>query len=83
MFAKNTIIIEGRYPRELLNAWKKYRAEFGSENDCPDIFGSEQYFLLIAYENGGVDLEKFQVYCFRCYCIIPLDKFFEFDSLIF
>uniref|UniRef100_A0A0N4U552 Protein kinase domain-containing protein n=1 Tax=Dracunculus medinensis TaxID=318479 RepID=A0A0N4U552_DRAME len=63
------MVLKRRYPRELLNAWKKYRAEFGSENDCPDIFGSEQYFLLIAYENGGVDLEKFQVYS-QAYSIV-------------
>ena len=55
-----TRLVVGRFPDCLLEAWDAWTAgERESENDRPDFFPWEQFFLVFEFENGGVDLESF------------------------
>lgn len=60
-FMKN---FPGSYPKSLVAAWEHYDKRMKSENDHPCIFSSSQHFLLLAFEDGGVDLEKYVVILF-------------------
>ncbi|VDD93562.1 unnamed protein product [Enterobius vermicularis] len=51
-------VVKGRYPTPLLKAWDNYDGE--SINDCPREFSRIQKFVLLAYDIGGRDLEKFK-----------------------
>ncbi|KAL2084129.1 hypothetical protein ACEWY4_019647 [Coilia grayii] len=55
---KNMHCVQGCYPKQLLSAWDKFDREQGSENDRPDFFGNEQFFLILEFEFGGSDLER-------------------------
>ncbi|XP_062376524.1 uncharacterized protein haspin isoform X2 [Sardina pilchardus] len=50
--------VQGPYPKQLLSAWDKFDKKRGSENDRPDFFGEEQFFLILEFEFGGSDLEN-------------------------
>ncbi|XP_063054685.1 mucin-17 [Engraulis encrasicolus] len=54
---KNIHCVQGSYPKQLLSAWDKFDRERGSDNDRPDFFGEEQFFLILEFEFGGCDLE--------------------------
>ncbi|XP_031415214.1 serine/threonine-protein kinase haspin-like [Clupea harengus] len=54
----NLRCVQGTYPSQLLNAWDKFDKQRGSENDRPDFFGEEQFFLVLEFEFGGSDLEN-------------------------
>ncbi|XP_031416225.1 uncharacterized protein haspin isoform X2 [Clupea harengus] len=54
----NLHCVQGTYPLQLLNAWDKFDKQRGSENDRPDFFGEEQFFLVLEFEFGGSDLEN-------------------------
>ncbi|XP_063806469.1 serine/threonine-protein kinase haspin isoform X2 [Pseudophryne corroboree] len=49
--------VQGSYPTALLSAWDIYADEKGTENERPDMFGSEQLFMILEFEFGGEDLE--------------------------
>ncbi|EDV26318.1 uncharacterized protein TRIADDRAFT_63724 [Trichoplax adhaerens] len=51
----------GRYPQKLLLAWKEWDKKYKSENDCPDIFNKDQYYIVMEFPFGGVDLEHFPI----------------------
>ena len=57
----SAVVAQGQYPQVLLREWYKYDEERGSENYCPDSYGDEQLFIVILLENGGQDLEHFDL----------------------
>ncbi|XP_030754031.1 serine/threonine-protein kinase haspin-like [Sitophilus oryzae] len=56
---QNLRYIYGRYPEELLELWKLYDENRGSENDFPDLFTDEQLYIVLETGYGGSDLESF------------------------
>ncbi|VDN91760.1 unnamed protein product [Brugia pahangi] len=58
---RGAMVVKGSYPRSLINAWQQYDERMKSENDHPCIFSSNQHFLLLAFEDGGIDLEKYMI----------------------
>ncbi|XP_073533210.1 serine/threonine-protein kinase haspin isoform X2 [Phyllobates terribilis] len=50
--------VRGSYPLELLSAWDTFAEEKGTENERPDLFGTEQLFMILEFEFGGDDLER-------------------------
>lgn len=55
------VVTQGQYPQQLLNEWYKYDEEKGSENYSPDFYDDEQLYIVINLENGGQDLEHFDL----------------------
>ncbi|OCT57706.1 haspin isoform X1 [Xenopus laevis] len=53
--------VKGCYPPELLHAWDHFADEKGTENERPDMFNSEQLFMILEFEFGGTDLENCQL----------------------
>lgn len=51
--------VQGSYPGRLLDLWELFEETQGSENDCPEIFPSNQLFIILQLANGGKDLESF------------------------
>ncbi|XP_044525415.1 serine/threonine-protein kinase haspin [Gracilinanus agilis] len=49
--------VRGSYPDLLLQAWDAFHRLRGSENERPDFFGSDQLYVVLEFEFGGVDLE--------------------------
>ncbi|VDN07890.1 unnamed protein product, partial [Thelazia callipaeda] len=58
------------YPKSLISAWEEFDKQFQSENDHPRIFNSYQHYLLLAFEDGGTDLEKYVSNISQAYSII-------------
>ena len=54
--------LTGRYPKKLLAAWEELDKQTKSDNDNPRMFGTGQHFLILASENGGTTLEKYEVF---------------------
>ncbi|XP_041477088.1 uncharacterized protein LOC121425155 [Lytechinus variegatus] len=52
--------VKGSYPKKLLDEWDKYDDRKTSENDRPDIFPSDQLFIVFEFADGGKDLESFE-----------------------
>ncbi|XP_071451548.1 serine/threonine-protein kinase haspin homolog [Hetaerina americana] len=55
----NFKVVHGPFPKLLLDCWKEYDDEKGSENDCPSMFPSTQRFMIMEMEYAGVELENF------------------------
>ena len=62
---RNCTLVEGQYPKRLLELWDEYDENKGSENERPDanLFNVDtntetQLFVALEYENGGEDLEN-------------------------
>nr|XP_058961650.1 uncharacterized protein LOC131788578 [Pocillopora verrucosa] len=55
--------IQGGYPSHLISEWDKWDTKHTSENDKPDIFPSDQFFIVFEFSNGGKDLESFEFNC--------------------
>lgn len=53
----NVRLVEGRYPAHLLDLWNDYDTRQGTENDCPDVFGDDQLYVVFELANCGSDLE--------------------------
>lgn len=53
----NVRLVEGRYPANLLDLWNDYDTRQGTENDCPDVFGDDQLYVVFELANCGIDLE--------------------------
>ncbi|XP_070540471.1 uncharacterized protein [Ptychodera flava] len=53
-------LVKGHYPKHLLTEWDKFDRERESENDRPDMFNSNQLFIILEFADGGSDLEHFQ-----------------------
>ncbi|XP_077575437.1 uncharacterized protein haspin [Stigmatopora nigra] len=54
----NLHCVRGCYPPEFLRAWDIFDNKKGSENERPDFFESDQLFIILEFEFGGVDLEN-------------------------
>jgi len=56
-------VVKGKYPKQLIKAWKDYKAENKSAlNESPlEYSNDDQHYMAIALENGGTDLESFKV----------------------
>lgn len=61
---RGSAVCRGEYPRELLDAWNAWDKEHTSENDCPQIFKSDQHYIVFVFADGGRDLERFKVNTF-------------------
>ncbi|KAL2729507.1 serine/threonine-protein kinase Haspin ALK2 isoform X2 [Vespula squamosa] len=57
---KSIKCIEGKYPEEMIDLWKKYDEEKTSDNDCPSIFDKKQLYISLELGHGGQDLESFE-----------------------
>ncbi|XP_048584951.1 uncharacterized protein LOC5502014 isoform X2 [Nematostella vectensis] len=53
-------LVRDRYPPQLLKEWDRWDKKHESENDRPDYFPDDQYFIIFEYANGGEDLERFR-----------------------
>lgn len=53
----NVRLIEGSYPAHLLKLWDDYDVQKDSENDRPDVFDSNQLYIVFELMNCGIDLE--------------------------
>lgn len=51
--------VRGRYPARLLDLWHLYNESHGSENDSPEMFTSNQQYIVLELAHGGKDLEAF------------------------
>ncbi|XP_066249113.1 uncharacterized protein [Euwallacea similis] len=51
--------VKGQYPERLLHVWHEFDADIGSENECPDVFGSEQLYIVLEVSNAGQNLQDF------------------------
>ncbi|CAH1173743.1 unnamed protein product [Phaedon cochleariae] len=56
---QNIHCVRGHYPEKLLDLWELFEETRGSENDCPDLFGDDQLYIVLELENAGSDLEAF------------------------
>ncbi|XP_008290655.1 uncharacterized protein haspin [Stegastes partitus] len=50
--------VQGCYPPDFMNAWDAFDQRKGSENDRPDFFKKDQFFIILEFEFGGADLEN-------------------------
>ncbi|WVQ73312.1 hypothetical protein IAR50_002880 [Cryptococcus sp. DSM 104548] len=57
---KGAYVVEGRYPRRLLEQWDYYKSTEGSASVRPSAFPSSQRYALIALSHSGQDLEAFR-----------------------
>ena len=55
----NVRLVQGSYPAHLLKLWDNYDTRKESENDRPDIFDSNQLYIVFELMNCGSDLEAF------------------------
>ncbi|XP_046744145.1 serine-rich adhesin for platelets isoform X2 [Diprion similis] len=56
---KNIRCIIGKYPEKLIELWKAYDDDKGSDNDCPSMFDENQLYIVLELGHGGQDLEAF------------------------
>jgi serine/threonine-protein kinase haspin len=54
-------VVQGYFPQALMDEWDYYDEERGSENERPEFYEEDQMFAIICLENGGVDLEHFDL----------------------
>lgn len=58
----NVRFVEGRYPNHLLKLWHDFNDNDQSENDCPDVFGADQLYVVFELANCGLDLEATKLF---------------------
>ncbi|KAL1285507.1 Serine/threonine-protein kinase haspin [Trichinella pseudospiralis] len=58
-------LVQGSYPDILFEAWNRYSISPGTLNDRPDIFEDDQLFILFVFQQGGVDLENYNLMNFN------------------
>jgi len=54
-------VCRGPYSEKLLQAWDKYAKTGESENERPDNLPNEQLYIAFACDDGGTDLEHFDI----------------------
>eukprot|EP00127_Corallochytrium_limacisporum_P006217 Clim_evm34s221 gene=Clim_evmTU34s221 len=54
-------LCRGRYPKELLRAWDDYADRKETDSERPDHLKESQFYALFILENGGTDLEHFEL----------------------
>ena len=65
VFIFRVCVVQDTYHPVLLEQWDLFDKRKTSENDRPDIFPSDQLFIVFEFEECGTDLEAFKV------CIAP------------
>ncbi|CUS09873.1 unnamed protein product [Tuber aestivum] len=58
---RGAFVVQGYFPQLLMDEWGIYDEERGSENERPDFYAEDQQFAIICLENGGTDLEHFDL----------------------
>ncbi|KAG0640043.1 hypothetical protein HOY80DRAFT_885337 [Tuber brumale] len=58
---RGAFVVQGYFPQLLMDEWDIYDEERGSENERPDFYAEDQQFAIICLENGGTDLEHFDL----------------------
>lgn len=75
--------VQGSYPQRLLDLWDLFEEVQGSENDCPEIFPSNQLFIILQLANGGRDLESFVFNnAMQAYAMFEQVNFISFSLLL-
>ncbi|TKS68159.1 Serine/threonine-protein kinase haspin [Collichthys lucidus] len=76
--------VQGCYPPDFLNAWDNFNWEKGSENDRPDFFAKDQFFIILEFEFGGVDLENSNGTSFNSslHCLVKLMSLLVAKSIL-
>ncbi|EFJ46335.1 hypothetical protein VOLCADRAFT_93165 [Volvox carteri f. nagariensis] len=54
-------VCRGPYSRELVNSWKKWDEQYGSENEPVSRLPRDQLYWVSAMEDSGTDLEKYDL----------------------
>jgi serine/threonine-protein kinase haspin len=57
----DSMVVEGSYPNFLLKLWDDFNELKGSKNSRPDEFNTNQKYLILDLEYGGLDLERFKL----------------------
>ncbi|KAF6212754.1 hypothetical protein GE061_010462 [Apolygus lucorum] len=52
-------LVQGKYPKGLMDLWIEFDEAEGSENDSPEVFNEQQLYIVIEQANGGRDLENY------------------------
>uniref|UniRef100_A0A1I7VI22 Protein kinase domain-containing protein n=1 Tax=Loa loa TaxID=7209 RepID=A0A1I7VI22_LOALO len=58
---KGALVVKGRYPSMMINAWKQYKGKKKSNKANPALFSANQNFLLLSVENGGISLKEYEI----------------------
>ncbi|VDL60479.1 unnamed protein product [Hymenolepis diminuta] len=58
-------IVNGKWPRELVKAWKKYEADNGSDNECLDFLPETQEWMVLEFDYAGKPLGTFRFTSYR------------------
>ena len=58
-------VCRGCYASSLVREWHAWDRRKGSENDPVDMFGDDQLFVIFVVDNGGADLEHFEVHSYE------------------
>ncbi|XP_022249240.1 uncharacterized protein LOC106465607 [Limulus polyphemus] len=56
---KRVMCVQGKYPIKLLQEWDKFAKNKSTLNDRPDIFDTNQLYIIFEFSDGGCDLESF------------------------
>lgn len=67
---KRAVMVCGKYHPALLAAWKQFEKKWAGDetkcqNESPGKLPATQMYIIMVVENGGVDLESFDVKHFR------------------
>ena len=65
-------VCKGSYGASLLSAWDHFHDTRTSENDRPSEFTDDQLYIAFAFENGGEDLEGFDIQGYEEACSLLL-----------
>lgn len=55
-FFVRAAIVNGKWPPELVAAWKKYESENGSDNECLDFLPETQEWMVLEFDYAGKPL---------------------------
>lgn len=71
----------GSYQRRLLDLWQQFDEAQVSENDCPDVFPSNQLFIILHLANGGNPMETFMFNnAMQAYAVFEQVNYLKFCS---
>ncbi|VDO03386.1 unnamed protein product [Rodentolepis nana] len=58
-------VVNGKWPQELVKAWKKYEAVNGSDNECLDFLPETQEWMVLEFDYAGKPLGTFKFTSYR------------------
>ncbi|XP_028403274.1 serine/threonine-protein kinase haspin-like [Dendronephthya gigantea] len=62
---KRVMLVQDCYPKKLLQEWDSWKNGHICENERPDMYHSDQYFVVFEFIDGGEDLERFEFKSFQ------------------